>query len=145
MGGLGNDQIDGGAGSYDIADFSTTAFLEVVAPVTVDLGAGTATGHGSDSLTGMEAILGSDLDDTLTGDAGPNIIFGLGGNDVLTGADGDDAIDGGPGRDGPDAGPGADKCRRNETTRNCEESADAPQHPVLADAKLIEIAGPRSF
>lgn len=138
VGGLGNDQIDGGPGSYDLADFSTTAFQEVEAPVTVDLDAGTASGHGTDSLTGTEAMLGSDLDDSLTGDDGPNIIFGLGGDDRVRGAAGDDRIDGGPGRDEIDAGVGSDRCRRAEVEEGCEGAEDAPAHPAAADVKVVE-------
>jgi Ca2+-binding RTX toxin-like protein len=138
VGGLGNDQIDGGLGSYDIADFSTTAFQEVEAPVTVDLADGTATGHGTDGLVGIEALLGSNLDDTLRGDSGPNIIFGLGGTDRVVAGDGDDRVDGGPGRDDVDAGGGDDRCRRAEVEQGCEGDAEPPEHPAAADVKVVE-------
>lgn len=40
----------------------------------VSLQASAATGSGTDSLTGLENILGSRFNDMLTGDAGPNLI-----------------------------------------------------------------------
>jgi hypothetical protein len=138
VGGLGDDQIDGGPGSYDLADFSTTAFQEVVAPVTVDLDGGIASGHGTDALAGMEALIGSALDDSLTGDDGPNIVFGLHGNDRVRSAGGDDRVDGGPGRDDVDAGLGDDRCRRAEVEQGCEGDEAAPEHPALEDVKTVE-------
>jgi Ca2+-binding RTX toxin-like protein len=138
VGGLGEDQIDGGPGSFDLADFSTTAFQEVEAPVTADLADGSATGHGADALVGIEALLGSELDDTLRGDDGPNVILGLGGNDLVSAADGDDRVDGGPGRDEVDAGAGDDRCRGAEIVEGCEGSAEPPAHPAAEDAKIVE-------
>lgn len=138
VGGLGNDQMDGGPGSFDIADFSTTAFQEVEAPVTADLADGSATGHGSDALLGVEALYGSELDDTLRGDAGPNTIFALGGNDLVSTGDGDDRVDAGPGRDEVNAGAGDDRCRNAEVEEGCEGSAEAPAHPAAEDVKVVE-------
>jgi Ca2+-binding RTX toxin-like protein len=119
VGGLGDDQIDGGPGSFD-------------------LDAGTASGHGADALAGMEALIGSELDDSLTGDDGPNIVFGLHGNDRVRSAGGDDRVDGGPGRDDVDAGLGDDRCRRAEVEQGCEGDEDAPEHPALEDVKTVE-------
>lgn len=138
VGGLGNDELDGGPGSFDMADFSTTAFLEVEAPVTVDLEAGNASGHGADGITGVEALMGSDLDDTLRGDDGPNLIFGLGGDDLVFAGDGDDRVDGGPGRDRVDAGAGEDGCRRAEVEDGCEGGPEPPAHPATEDVKVVE-------
>ena len=47
-------------------------------PVTVDLTAGTATGAGNDTLTGIESVEGGPFNDTITGDANPNHIWGMG-------------------------------------------------------------------
>jgi Ca2+-binding RTX toxin-like protein len=102
-GGPGGDALDGGRGNGDFAWYG-----EALGPVTVDLAAGTAVGDGSDTLVNIEHIEGSEHDDTLTGDAGPNALFaGLGndtvfggnGNDRLYGPAGDDALDGGSGED----------------------------------------------
>src|SRR5437016_5809360 len=59
----GNDIICGGQGT------DTATYASAPAGVTVDLAAGTATGNGSDRLTGIENVVGSPYSDTLTGDS----------------------------------------------------------------------------
>ncbi|KQN00021.1 hypothetical protein ASE78_17795 [Sphingomonas sp. Leaf25] len=92
QGTLGNDTIAGGAGT-DTASFAT-AFSNTATGVMVDLALqGTAqnTGAaGSDTLSGIENLVGSSYNDTLLGDAGANVIEGGGGNDTLVGGAGDD-------------------------------------------------------
>ena len=111
----GNDTIDGGAG-VDFASF----FLSP-GPVTVDLAGGTATGEGTDTLTGIENVNGSgDFGDTLMGDAQANMLLGSGGDDSVSGGDGDDELDGGGGTDALDGGIGTDMCLNGETISNCE-------------------------
>ena len=109
----GDDVIVGGDG------LDTIYYLFATGPVTVDLAAGTATGEGSDSLTGVENVAGSDFGDTISGDAGPNTITGGPGDDVLNGADGNDILDGEDGNDTLDGGAGTDTCS-GETVSNCE-------------------------
>jgi Ca2+-binding RTX toxin-like protein len=111
----GNDTIDGGGG-VDFASF----FLSP-GPVAVDLAAGTATGEGTDTLTGIENVNGSgDFGDTLTGDTQSNVLLGSGGDDSVIGGDGDDELDGGDGTDALDGGIGTDTCLNGETIVNCE-------------------------
>ncbi len=103
IGGAGDDSLQGGAGN-DTADYSGAA-----AAVTVDLGAGglggvgiaygsapaDIAGIGSDTLDGIETVVGSAFNDTLTG----------GGNNEwerFIGGDGNDRIDGGTGFDEAD-------------------------------------------
>lgn len=102
-GDAGDDRIQAGADTVVLADYEDSP-----APVTVDLGAGTATGWGSDTLIGIRLVFGSRFDDSLTGSdgfdvldgsAGNDVISGRGGGDYLMGESGDDSIDGGPGRD----------------------------------------------
>jgi hypothetical protein len=50
-------------------------------------------------LTGMDAIFGSQLNDTLTGDGGANVILGLGGDDTIDGGGGKGILIGGLGAD----------------------------------------------
>jgi Ca2+-binding RTX toxin-like protein len=84
----GNDSIDGSSGTDTVShQFSQSA-------VTANLTTGTATGDGTDTLTGIENLDGSGLNDTLTGDAGPNVLIGHEGTDTLDGADGTDTCDG---------------------------------------------------
>lgn len=60
-GGPGDDKINGGA-NFDLADFFDSAEA-----VTVDLAANTATGNGTDTITSMEDVFGSDFDDSIAG------------------------------------------------------------------------------
>jgi Ca2+-binding RTX toxin-like protein len=83
-GGLGNDTFDGGA------DNDTVSYGVAGIGVIANLAAGTATGDGIDSLTGIENIIGSAFDDTLTGDANNNILEGGLGINSLNGGAGTD-------------------------------------------------------
>ena len=57
---------------------------------------------------GIEGVAGTDLDDTIIGNARSNLLFGLGGNDLLVGGDGRDIIVGGDGADTLSGGNGED-------------------------------------
>ena len=94
-GGAGNDTIDGGPG-LDIAGYGDSP-----TGVTVNLNTGTASDGfgGTDKLSNIEGIDGSDKSDSLIGDAGDNVILGQLGNDTLTGNAGNDTLDGGDGDD----------------------------------------------
>ena len=81
---FGDDVLDGGEGA-DIVRFEDSP-----EPVAVDLVAGTATGWGTDALSEIEAVIGTEWDDSLTGDAGDNAFVGGLGDDVLDGAGGVD-------------------------------------------------------
>ena len=120
----GDDAIDGGGGPVDAVTFYFAS-----GPVTVDLTAGTASGEGIDTLTGIESVHGGSFSDTITGDANTNFIEGGAGNDTisslvgddyLSGGAGDDTIDAGSGTDVVDGGPGADSCLNGEDVSNCE-------------------------
>jgi hypothetical protein len=88
-GGLGNDSLTGSLGT------DTVSFAESATAVTVNLAAGTATGEGTDTLSGFENAVGSALADKLTGDANPNNLSGLAGADTVDGGGGNDALNGG--------------------------------------------------
>lgn len=83
--GAGNDTIDGGEGLTDLAVFLTSPN-----GVRVDLAAHTASGEGSDTITGVEALGGTFFDDTLVGDEGSNFFFPFAGNDTVDGGAGFD-------------------------------------------------------
>jgi serralysin len=105
FGGAGDDTIDGGAG-MDIANYS-----DCTAGLTIDLNLASAfatPGAGTDTVTSIEGIIGSNFNDTLTGTAGANFFAGNGGNDVINGGGGDDTISGGLGDDMLDGGAGVD-------------------------------------
>jgi len=86
-GGSGNDMLDGGTGE----DFAW--YGDAPAGVDVNLGTGLASGgDGSDTLLGVEGVLGSQFDDTLSGDAADNGFAGLEGNNFVDGASGRDFV-----------------------------------------------------
>lgn len=63
---------------------------------------------GSDTLTSIENVIGTDSDDRILGNASGNRFDGLAGNDTLAGAGGNDRLDGGTGADGLNGGTGND-------------------------------------
>jgi uncharacterized delta-60 repeat protein len=85
----GNDIIDGGSGN------DTVQYRTATTGVNVNLATGTATDGlgGTDTLTSIEAVTGSDFDDTLTGGAGNDTLQGREGNDILDGGAGGDRAD----------------------------------------------------
>jgi Ca2+-binding RTX toxin-like protein len=110
-GGAGNDTMNGGAGE-DRVDYSS-----VTTNLVVDLGLGTATGDGTDTLSliegvsagsGADKITGSDADNQLTGGAGNDTLSGGLGSDDLVGGTGADVLSGGTGNDVLYAGDGND-------------------------------------
>lgn len=122
----GSDAIDGGPGR-DIVDYSWVTYLEH--GVTVDLPAGIASyPQGSDTLTRIEDIRGSENSDVLLGDDADNHLFGTGGGDRFEGRAGDDTLDGtaytyeAEGDDIGDGGPhnAGDTCVDIEQPMNCE-------------------------
>ncbi|WP_449434373.1 retention module-containing protein [Pseudomonas putida] len=105
IGGAGNDLLDGGAG------IDTASYASAGGAVSVDLshaGPQDTGGAGTDTLTGIENLVGSDYGDTLIGDAGANLLSGGMGNDVLGGAAGNDILIGGAGNDTLTGGSGND-------------------------------------
>jgi Ca2+-binding RTX toxin-like protein len=94
VGGPGDDLMDGGAGTADTGDFQLAA-----AGVTIDLLAGTGSGEGTDTVVGLERLLGSAFDDVLVGDAQVNYLDGKAGNDTVDGREGNDTVIGGLGDD----------------------------------------------
>ncbi|UVM06559.1 retention module-containing protein [Pseudomonas laurylsulfatiphila] len=103
--GLGNDTLDGGTG------IDTASYAHATAGGTVDLSllaAQNTLGAGTDTLTGIENLTGSNFNDTLTGNNSNNVINGGLGNDILNGGGGDDLLIGGLGNNTLSGGAGAD-------------------------------------
>jgi Ca2+-binding RTX toxin-like protein len=99
-GGEANDLLDGGDG-VDVARYDYGSD-ELEFGVTVSLaiaGAQDTVGAGVDTLSSIENLIGSVLNDALTGNGGANSLFGNDGNDTLNGALGVDTIEGGSGDD----------------------------------------------
>jgi len=105
LGGAGNDTIDGGAGN------DWAAYEDATAAVKIDLnltGTQNTGGSGTDKLTGIENVYGSDFNDTLTGNADDNMMVGGKGNDTVSGGKGNDTLWGSAGTDTLDGGDGDD-------------------------------------
>ncbi len=102
IGGRGDDSMDGGAG-FDYVDYFVPNFSSGGAPiVTVDLGNTGAqnTGvFGTDTLTNIEGLMGSQFRDDFTGDGDANHLTGNAGDDTLTGGGNDDTLEGGADND----------------------------------------------
>ena len=94
-GGAGADDLDGGTG-MDTASYSGSA-----SGVVADLSTGTGTGGDAqgDILANIENLVGSDHNDSLTGDIGINLLAGGAGIDVLVGGVGNDDLQGGANED----------------------------------------------
>jgi Ca2+-binding RTX toxin-like protein len=128
-GGLENDDLLGGEGDDTLAGdpgddllrgnggSDTASFAGSAAPVGVNIGAGTASGEGTDVLVGIEnavggsggdTLVGNDQANLLIGNGGKDSILGFGGSDDLRGSAGDDAVDGGSGDDAIAGGDGHD-------------------------------------
>jgi Ca2+-binding RTX toxin-like protein len=90
----GTNQLDGGSGTDRASYFASQG-------VHVDLGvAGPQdTGLGTDTLTGVEGLEGSNQADMLIGNGEANALLGLDGNDILDGRGGNDTLQGGDGVD----------------------------------------------
>jgi Ca2+-binding RTX toxin-like protein len=89
--GVGEDQIDGGEGTDTISYYTSFS----ADGVKVDLSSGTAqVGDDHSTISGVENIDGSRMDDQITGDAGDNRIEGAAGDDTIQGGAGDDILAG---------------------------------------------------
>ncbi|MBM9532042.1 hypothetical protein JWG42_17965, partial [Desulfoprunum benzoelyticum] len=108
-GGSGADTVDGGGHVY--ASHTPWLYTQEGGD-TVDYGASSAAvdidltreaqsgGHAEgDVLIGVENVIGSGFDDSITGDAAANLLSGLGGDDTLLGGEGNDTLRGGAGTD----------------------------------------------
>jgi hypothetical protein len=127
-GGGGNDLVAGNAGRDRLAGGpgrDRATYASASRGIRADLGAGTARGHGGDSLAGVDGLIGSRFADTLIGGAGPNLLRGSVGPDALLGRGGRDAINGGGGTDGCVQGVGGGM------KRDCEVVAFAQVHSLL--------------
>lgn len=138
MPGPDDDTVHGGDGADGVDYFlSDPIDVGILGPVSVDLADGTATGLGTDALTSIEGAFGTLLDDSLLGDAGPNLpLLGDEGNDDISGGAGDDFLDGDafffgvpfelPGDDTLTGGPGEDTCLGGQTVDECEITEPMP-------------------
>lgn len=96
QGGAGPDVLKGGDGLFDVASYEDRS-----SAVQAVLGGQPVSGNADDGPAGARDTLGSDIegvfggsgDDTLTGNAAQNLLWGGPGADVLSGLGGEDAVD----------------------------------------------------
>jgi len=142
-----NNVLDGGGG-IDTADYSGSPGVDA------DLDAGMADDGlgGTDTLIGVENLIGGGGGDTLTGDGGTNVLTGGGGGDTLSGAGGDDTLDGEAGTDTLDGGGGSDTLfggTENDTLFGGDDAdvldggsgADSLSGDGGADTDLFDLSG----
>lgn len=101
-GGAGADRLDGRSGGDDLKGGKgddTVTYGSSSRRMTINLGEGTATGAGSDTLTGIENVEGSPKDDVIDGSATANVLDGRSGIDEVNGRDGKDRVVGDNGAD----------------------------------------------
>ncbi|MBX9775397.1 MAG: M10 family metallopeptidase C-terminal domain-containing protein, partial [Xanthobacteraceae bacterium] len=106
-GGAGADVYDGGAG-YDYARYMFASMGVTASLATSGSNTGDAAG---DTYLAIEGLVGSNFNDTLTGDGADNQLWGIDGNDTFDGGAGNDAIWGGAGDDTFVYSSGADAIR----------------------------------
>ena len=94
-GGAGADTLDGGDG-WDYARYTRS---DAGVAVNLDTNINTGGHAEGDTLIDIEAVVGSDYDDDLTGGSGNDYLVGNGGDDLLRGGFGADILDGGSGAD----------------------------------------------
>jgi Ca2+-binding RTX toxin-like protein len=101
--GAGNDHVDLGTGESDIwfweldLEVDQVSYADSPAAVRVDLAAGTAVGHGTDTIVTGEpgrpiGVIGSTHDDVLLGTDGRDVVDGGAGDDEITTGEGSDVV-----------------------------------------------------
>jgi Ca2+-binding RTX toxin-like protein len=127
--GLGSDLIDGGPGGHDVVSYALAgegnAFIGGLG-VQVDLANGSAGGDGTDSLHGIEDVVGTPFADTISGSSGPNALYGGGGDDYIHGIGGGDVAHGGA---------GFDRCLDVAAEDSCEPSPS----PEISKESILEV------
>jgi Ca2+-binding RTX toxin-like protein len=104
-GGLGNDLLDGGPGNDVLnggAGIDTVSYADATSFVVVNLqltAAQNTLGAGTDTLTGIENVIGSAYGDNLIASNVGSVLRGGDGNDELVAGAGNDTLDGGSGYD----------------------------------------------
>jgi Ca2+-binding RTX toxin-like protein len=121
-GGAGNDSLNGGAGDDALlatvgdgddayvggAGIDTYDLSGTTAGAIVTASSATSAEIGTDTLSGIENVIGSQGNDTITGSAAANVIDGQDGADTIEGGGGADTIVGGLGNDTMNGGLGND-------------------------------------
>jgi Ca2+-binding RTX toxin-like protein len=94
----GTDFIDGGAG-VDTLDYSGASSYRVTISLQTGIQSDSNSTPSSDTVSGIENVIGGSGNDTITGSDLANILQGGSGNDVLYGQGGNDTLKGDAGTD----------------------------------------------
>lgn len=146
LGDDGNDILKGGAGD------DRAGYITAKSAVTVDLRILTAQntgGAGSDTLSSIESVGGSNFNDTIDGNKAGNLLIGGLGDDKLDGHEGADRLLGGLGHDTLTGGTGGDNfifdAAPNLNTPSTDTITDfnhaQGDHIVLIKAAFAGLAG----
>jgi Ca2+-binding RTX toxin-like protein len=127
-----DDDVYDGRGGLDLV-----SFFRARNPIDANLANDAATGQGSDVLTSIEDVAGSDQRDDLTGEGESNLLGGFRGNDTLIADAGEDFLFGDAGTDTGDGGPDQDRCRSIEIESNCELSRSVVSALARAAGKAV--------
>src|SRR4051812_10388197 len=95
----GGNTLDGASGN------DTVSYANATQAVSVDLSTGLVVGEGTDVLSEVENLIGSNFNDLLRGDAGSNLLTGGLGDDTMSSGGGIDTMVGGVGFDIVDVSP----------------------------------------
>ena len=128
--GAGNDTVDGGA------DTDTLDLSYLSSGVTVSLTTGTfsVTGGGSSTVSNVENVIGSGVNDFLVaGASGGGFLSGGAGNDQVYGGMGDDILNGDSGNDILGAGPGGNNTLIGGTGNDTMYAGDGDDLFVFAN------------
>ncbi len=138
-GGPNGDVLDGGTG------FDAAAYQISLSGVHAYLGSpGSNMGDAAgDTYVSIEALIGSNFNDVLGGDASNNSLFSYAGNDELRGEDGDDLLVGGEGADRLVGGAGTDLAVYSESTIGLNINMSSPQFStgVALGDTYVEVEG----
>lgn len=131
-GGDGDDVLEGGAGGDTLVGglgVDTLTYANATAAVSVNLKAGTGTGAeaAGDKPSGIEKLIGTAYNDTLTGGTAGETIDGGNGNNALSGDAGADSLKGGSGLDSMDGGAGNDTLDGGSGNDSLRGGADADE------------------
>ena len=124
-GGPGNDNLQGGA-DFDYGDFAWSSVS-----TTASLTSGSAIGEGTDSLTGLEGLIGSVFGDTLVGDGFVNVVEPNEGDDSLDGAGGVDIVS-----YGFSTAPRERQSGTGQQSGDGSRYRDGPDHSLRIDLRL---------